>query len=148
MPTRAFTTLEEVRAEKLRLRMDRDRIQDDLRTHFELVRDPQFRRAMAGDAFGDMIQAWRPLRTLKSMFGRSPSMATGALGMLLGAKAKTPVGRVVISIVGTLLPLIVERFSGKNGAGAGHVGQELATTWERIKSYVRDRRTHHSDPNA
>ncbi len=144
MAIRTFNNLDEVRAEKLRLRGERDRIQYELRAHLELARDSDFRRAIAGDAFGDMIQAWKPLRTLKTLFGRSPSMATGALGVLLGAKAKTPVGRVVLGIAGTLLPMLLERFKGGSGK-SGNWGEELNTSWERIKRYVRERREHHTD---
>lgn len=143
MANRTFNSLDEVRAEKLRLRMERDRIQNELHAHLGLARDPDFRRAIAGDAIGDMIQAWKPLRTLKTLFGSSPSMATGALGMLLGAKAKTPVGRVVLGIAGTLLPMLLERFKGGGGSGAS-LGEELNTSWERIKRYLSERRKHHT----
>ncbi|HMC96941.1 MAG TPA: hypothetical protein VKG92_04775 [Flavobacteriales bacterium] len=139
-PTKPFNTLVEVRAEKERLRRERDRVQAGLKVQLALVRDPEFRRALAGDAFGDMLQAWRPLRSVKKLLGNSPALTSSALGLLFGSKAKAPLGRVLIAVATAALPLIMERMGRRSGATSDNLFSELAVSWGRVKEYVRERR--------
>ena len=63
-----YRSLEEVRIAKIRARVERDRVQGDLRTHLDQLREPTFRRALMGDAVGDMLQAGQiklPISTMK-----------------------------------------------------------------------------------
>ena len=143
--TELFTSLAEVRTEKELLRRELDRARADLRTQVELVGDPEFRRALAGDAFGDMLQAWQPLRSVKKLLGNSPTMTSGALGMLFGEKALTPFGRLLIAIATAALPIVMERIGKDPGRNSEKLFEELGVSWERVKNYVRERRAAHNE---
>ena len=143
--TEPFASLADVRAEKELLRRERDRVQAGLKTQLELVGDPEFRRALAGDAFGDMLQAWRPLRSIKKLFKNSPGMTPSALGLLFGSKARTPFGRTLLTIASTVLPMIMERMGKGSGLNSDKLVEELGVSWERVKEYVRERRSAHQD---
>lgn len=135
-----FNTLADVRAEKACLRLERDGVQANLQAKLELVRDVEFRRALAGDAFGDMLRAWRPLRSIKKILGNSPGITGSALGLLLGGKANTRMGRVLITVVAATLPLIMDRLSKGSHLDAEKLAEELNVSWGRVKDYVRERR--------
>ena len=136
-----FHTLADVRAEKARLRLDRDGVQANLQAKLELVRDVEFRRALAGDAFGDMLRAWRPLRSIKKILGNSPGLTSSALGLVLGGKANTRIGRMLITVVAAALPLIMDRLGKSSHLDPEKLAEELNVSWGRVKDYVRERRT-------
>lgn len=136
-----FHTLADVRAEKARLRLERDGVQANLQAKLELVRDVEFRRALAGDAFGDMLRAWRPLRSIKKVLGNSPGLTSSALGLVLGGKANTRIGRLLITVAAAALPLIMDRLGNGSHLDAEKLAEELNVSWGRVKDYVRERRT-------
>lgn len=140
-----FRSLEEVRTAKLQLQAQRDRVQQDLHAHLDHLREPTFRRALLGDAVGDVLQAWRPLRTLSRLLGGTSGMTGKALGLALGAKARTPLGRAAVLLASALLPGLVERLT-QDPQGAGHrVLHELGVSWQRIKDHVNARRQAHTE---
>lgn len=138
--TEPFRSLAEVRAETARLRAERDQVQVGLAGHLDLVRDPAFRRALAGDAIGDLLKSWNPLRSVVSMVGNSPAAVTGALGLVLGAKARTPVGRVAMTALSVVAPLLIGKLGKDPAATGGKLVHELGTSWDHVKEYVRERR--------
>jgi len=138
--TETFQNLDEVRAAKIRMRAERDRMQDDLGAHLQLMREPDFRKAVAGDAMGDLLQAWKPLRTMKAMFGGTAGLTGKAIGLVVGSKAKTPAGRVMVALASFVLPALVEKFGKKSGITPDKFQHELGVSWERVKEYVKERR--------
>ena len=66
--------------------------QSGLKDQLELVRDGDFRKALMRDAVGDMLQAWRPVRSLMSFLGKSPGAAGNVLGRGALAAARTSLG--------------------------------------------------------
>lgn len=140
MKTEIFRDLDEVRAAKNRLRAERDRVQEDLSAQLLLVREPEFRKAVMGDAIGDLLQSWKPLRTVRAMFGGTTGLASKALGLVVGAKAKTPAGRVMVALASFVLPAVMEKFGKRSGIDPDKLQHELGVSWERVKDYVNQRR--------
>lgn len=138
--TETFQNLDEVRAAKIRLRAERDRVQEGFAAQLQLIREPEFRKAIAGDAMGDLLQAWKPLRTVKAMFGGTAGITSKAIGLVVGAKAKTPAGRVMVALASFVLPALMEKFGKKSGITTDKLQHELGVSWERVKEYVKERR--------
>ncbi len=143
-----FKDLGEVRQHRLALRAERDRVQDGLRAQLELMREAPFRRALMGDAFGDMLQAWKPLKSIAKLVGGSSGATRLALGTVLGAKAKTPVGRAAVAVASMVLPALMERFTKDPNSMGSKLQHEFGVSWERVKEYVNERRKAHEDHNA
>lgn len=141
--TETFRTLEEVRAHKQHLISERDRVQEDLRSQLDLVRDPEFRRSIMGDAFGDLLQSWRPLKSLSRMMGSPAGAASSALGLILGAKAKTPLASATLAFASFVLPELLDRLSTDPNALGTKLKQELNVSLQRVKNYVSERRQAH-----
>lgn len=138
--TEAFNDLEHVRAHKLRLRAERDRVQEGLKSQLDLVREPEFRRALMGDAFGDMLQAWRPLKSIGRLLGGPADATSKTLGAVLGARAKTPTGRAMVALASFVIPALLEKFGKDPGAFQEKLSHELQVSWDRVKEYVAERR--------
>lgn len=139
-----FRDLDEVRAHKIALRAQRDRSLQALRGQLELIGDADFRRGLMGDAFGDMLRAWKPLKHVGNMFGGSSGAASSALGTLLGAQARTPMGRVLVTLASIVLPVLADRWV-QGTAGRDRLRQELGVSWERVKQYLDERRKAHQE---
>ncbi|MBL7940521.1 MAG: hypothetical protein JNL43_14265 [Flavobacteriales bacterium] len=137
----AYRSLAEVRDHKQRLRAERDRVQEGLKAQLELVREPAFRKGLMGDAFGDMLQAWRPLKRISHLLGGTAGTTSKVLGVALGAKAKTPTGRIMVALAGFVLPALMEKFDTASGMTSEKLQRELIVSWERVKEYVNERRT-------
>lgn len=144
-PTKPFNSLTEVRAEKERLRRERNRVQSGLKDQLELVRDKDFRKALMRDAVGDMLQAWRPVRAIMSFLGKSPGAAGTVLGSVLGGRANSTWGRALMGIAGMLMPMIMDRLGKTPGGTSSKLAHELEVSWGRIKEYVRQRREAHQE---
>lgn len=142
-----FRDLDEVRKHKLALRTERDRVQDGLRSQLDLLRESSFRRGLIGDAFGDMLQAWKPLKSLTKLVGGSSGVTRAALGTVLGAKAKTPMGRAAVAVASMVLPALMERWNKDPGSLTNKLQHELGVSWERVKEYVNERRKAHEEQN-
>ncbi|MBL7952898.1 MAG: hypothetical protein JNM62_14405 [Flavobacteriales bacterium] len=140
-----FRDLDEVRKHKLALRAERNRVQDGLRSQLQLLGEPDFRRGVIGDAFGDMLQAWKPLKRIAKFVGGSSGVTRVALGTVLGAKAKTPMGRAAVAVASMLLPALVERWNKDPGSLGSKLTDELGVSWERVKEYVNERRKAHEE---
>lgn len=139
-----FRDLDEVRTHKLALRAERDRSLHALRGQLELVGDPAFRRGLIGDAFGDLLRAWKPLKHVGNMLGGSSGAASSAMGAFLGAKAQTPMGRMLIALAGIVLPAMADRVV-QGTAGRDRLRQELGVSWARVKQYLNERRKAHQE---
>lgn len=138
--TETFQSLDAVRVHKLRLRAERDRVQEGLKAQLELVREPDFRKGLMGDAFGDMLQSWRPLKSISRLLGGTTGATSKVLGMALGAKAKTPTGRLMVGLASFVLPALMEKFGKTSGVTSEKLQHELGVSWDRVKEYVNERR--------
>lgn len=144
-PTKPFNSLAEVRAEKERLRSERDRVQSGLKGQLELVRDKDFRKALIGDAVGDMLQAWRPVRAIMSFLGKSPGTTGQVMGSVLGGRMNSTWARVLMAVASAAIPVVMDRMGKDPGATGSKLAHELAVSWGRVKDYVRERREAHRE---
>lgn len=144
-PTKPFNSLAEVRAEKERLRRERDRVQSGLKDQLDLVRDKDFRKALIGDAVGDMLQAWRPIRAIMSFLGKSPGTTGQVLGSVLGGRMNSKWARVLMAVASAAIPVVMDRMGKDPGATGSKLAHELAVSWGRVKDYVRERREAHRE---
>jgi len=143
--TKRFTSLADVHAEKERLRRERDRVRSGLKDQLELVHDKDFRKALIGDAVGDMLQAWRPVRTIMSLLGKSPGTTGQVLGSVLGGGISSPLGKVLMAVASAAIPVVMDRLGKDPGATGSKLAHELAVSWGRVKDYVRERREAHRE---
>ncbi len=144
-PTKPFNSLAEVGAEKERLRSERDRVQSGLKGQLELVRDKDFRKALIGDAVGDMLQAWRPVRAIMSFLGKSPGTTGQVMGSVLGGRMNSTWARVLMAVASAAIPVVMDRMGKDPGATGSKLAHELAVSWGRVKDYVRERREAHRE---
>lgn len=134
--TDRFRNLDEVRLERDRLKGVRDRHQDALEGYWGLLHEPNFRRGLAGDAFGDMLRAWKPLRSFAQLM-RSENGALGnVVGAALGARSRTLKGRVFAWLVGAIAPLLLKRFATPERLE--HIATEVKRSWDRVKERVQE----------
>jgi len=134
--TDRFLNLAEVRLERDRLKGIRDKHQEALVEYWDLVREPAFRRGMAGDAFGDMLRAWRPLRSLSQLLRVENGAVGSAIGLAMGARSRTVKGKPFAWIVSAIAPMLLERFATPERLE--HIATELKRSWERVKERVRE----------
>ncbi|MCC6542187.1 MAG: hypothetical protein IT225_08200 [Flavobacteriales bacterium] len=146
--TEPFQDLAQVRDRKHRLRNERDRIQAGLKAQLDLVREPGFRRAIMGDAFGDMLQAWRPLKHLGQLLGGTSGTTRAALGAAFGHRARTPTGKAMVALASFVLPALLERFGKDHGLVQDRLPRELKVSWNRVKEYVAQRRATHEQSRS
>lgn len=134
--TDRFQSLDDVRRERDRLKAVRDKHQDALNEYWELVHEPAFRRGLAGDAFGDMLRAWKPIRSL-GRFIQSDSGAMGnVLGMVMGSRSRTVKGRLFSWVVSALAPIVLKKYATPERME--HLVTEVKRSWDRVRDRVRE----------
>lgn len=130
-----FQSLDEVRRERERLKGVRDKHQDALHAYWQLVHEPAFRRGLTGDALGDMLRAWKPLRSLGRLF-RSENGALGnVLGLAIGSRSRTLKGRLFGWAVSLVAPILLKKYATPDRLE--HLMTELERSWDRIKERMR-----------
>ncbi|MBL7964148.1 MAG: hypothetical protein JNM31_09940 [Flavobacteriales bacterium] len=146
MADKPFTSLDQVRSEKDRLRAQAALHQGRLGEHWANFRQGDFRRALV-------------LRSIKGrlrgMVGGDaasvavPILVTGLFALLTRTAGRNPWAKAGLGILGAVLPGLIERVMERQqeqaGAddgtqGGGHLFKEFARTWERIKAYIGERR--------
>jgi hypothetical protein len=139
MPSRnTFPDLDAVKRERGRLLAERDRHSAALRGHWELMRQPSFRRRAIGAALTDVLKAVRPLDHLAAAFGPARSLLGTVLGVALGSQAKGAFGKAALGGLGMILPGL---WDGARKSEGGHrVLSELGRSWQRIKDRLQQRR--------
>jgi hypothetical protein len=134
-----FRDLDDVKRERGRLMTERDLRGAALQRHREHITDKRFRKKLIGNTISELLRAWKPMRHFGESLGPASGVAGGILGMLLGSRMESRLGRWVLTGLGAVLPALGEKLHvGERG---GHIASELGHSWERIKDYVRDRRT-------
>lgn len=143
--TEVFRDLNEVRAAKERLRAERDRVQEGLKARLELAGDPGFHKSLLGGALGGLLRSWRPMKGLAEVLGGSAGTAGSILSMVLGAKARTPMGSLLIGLASSAIPALIDRLGEEPDAFGPKLKRELGVSWERVKDYVNERRKAHQE---
>jgi len=143
-PTERFSSLAEVRVEKERLRVECDRLHSGLKTQLTLLHDTDFRRSLASNTVGDMLMAFRPLRTIMAHWGMAPGASAKVMEFALGSNANSIIGRALISIVSAIVPAMIDRLGKEHDATGSKMAHELQVSWDRIKEYVNERREAHT----
>ncbi len=133
--TDRFQSLEEVRRERERLKGVRDTHQEALHEYWRLMHDHRFRRGLAGDAFGDMLRAWKPMRTIGRWFQSDSGAMGNILGVALGSRSRTFKGRLLAWAVSAIAPMLMKKYATPERME--HVATELKRSWDRIRERAR-----------
>lgn len=134
--TDRFQNLAELRLERDRLKAVRDKHQDALKEYWELVHEKDFRRGLAGDAFGDMLRAWKPMRTLGRFIQKDEGSIGNVLGLVMGSRARTLKGRLFAWAVGAIAPVLFKKYVTSDRMD--HVAQEVKRSWDRVRDRIRE----------
>jgi hypothetical protein len=133
--TDRFKSLDEVRLERARLKAIRDKHQDALKAYWGLVHEKEFRRGLAGDAFGDMLRAWKPMRMIGNFFQSDNGSVGHLLGVMMGTRAKTLKGRLFGWIVGAIAPILLKKYATPERME--HMVDEVKRSWDRVRERMR-----------
>lgn len=134
--TDRFQSLEDVRREREHLKAVRDRHQHALEEYWQLVHEPEFRRGLAGDAFGDMLRAWKPMRALGRFFQSDAGAVGNVMGMVMGSRSRTLKGRLFAWAVSALAPILLKRYATPERME--HIVSEVKRSWDRVRERVRE----------
>ncbi len=132
-----FKDLDEVRRERDRLKAVRDGHQDALLEYWQLVHEPAFRRGLAGDAFGDMLRAWKPIRSLSQLFRSDGASIGNVIGLAMGSRSRTVKGRLFAWAVGLIAPMIFKRYATPERME--QVFTEVKRSWDRVRARMQER---------
>ncbi len=134
--TDRFRSLAELRIERDRLKAVRDRHQDALKGYWDLMHEKDFRRGLAGDAFGDMLRAWRPMRTIGRFIQSDDGSVGNVLGMVMGSRARTLKGRLFAWAVGIIAPVLLKKYATPDHLE--HIAHEVKRSWDRVRDRIRE----------
>lgn len=136
--TERFPDMAAVQRERARLKAVRDERLDVLSGHWQRMRDPALQRSIGLGVVKDLFRSVFSFHGAKELASGINVEALGGLAaMILGGRAKTTAGKALAMGLSAAVPFIAKRM---RGAGNGHVGDELNTSWERVKAYVHERR--------
>jgi hypothetical protein len=134
--TERFRSLDEVRALRLELKAERDARAEDLREHWEHIKDKDFRRGLMLDAASDLLHLNNGAGTLGAIAG-GVKMAGGWLpiiGPLLGGRKGLLGSRLFWTGLSIALPLLVN----KDGASrVGEIWDSVRSGIDHVKEFVR-----------
>jgi hypothetical protein len=141
-----FTSMDEVRTEKARLRAAREGYRFNLHEHWRVLGEKDFRRGLVGDFFGELMASWRPMKAVMAFMDKRPQTLASIASSMLGAKSTTPWGKALMWGLTAASPYITEQISGNKSAE--RVLDEVRRSWERIRDYVRSRKARHGSDNG
>lgn len=125
-----------MRREREQLKAVRDRHQNALQDYWQLVHEPEFRRGLAGDAFGDMLRAWKPMRSLGRLIQSDQGGLGNVLGIALGSRTRTVKGRLFAWAVSAIAPFLLKKYATPEHME--HLVSEVRRSWDRVRERVRD----------
>lgn len=132
--TERFNSLAEVRKHRDQLRVERDARADDLRVHWDNLKDKEFRRGLMLDAASDLFRTKGSGGGLGIAAG-AVKMAGGWLpliGPLLGGRKGILGSRLFWTSVSVVLPLLVN----KDGAGRiGDLWNGVLNGFDRVREF-------------
>lgn len=134
--TDRFQSLADVRLERQRLKAVRDKHQDSLTEYWQLVHEPDFRRGLAGDAFGDMLKSWKPIRSLGRLFQADNGAVGNIIGLALGSRSRTIKGRIFAWALGAIAPIVLKKYATPERME--HVMTEVKRSWDRVRERARE----------
>ena len=136
--TERFTDMASVQRERERLKAVRDERLHDLDGHWQRMGDPALRRSLV---LSTVKNALRPLFSFSGAkelaSGFNAETLGGLAALFFGGRAKTMAGKALAMGLSAAIPYFSKRL---HDAGDGHVKEELRTSWERVKTHVRERR--------
>lgn len=135
--TDRFQSLADVRYERERLKAIRDKHQASLKEYWELVHEKDFRRGLAGDAFGDMLKAWKPMRAVGRLFQSDTGSIGNILGMAMGSRARSLKGKLFAWAFGAIAPILLKKYATPEKME--HMLGEVRRTWDRIRDRATQR---------
>jgi hypothetical protein len=130
-----FRTLDEVRLHRARLRAQRDLHRGSMEGHWRTLGEGSFHRGVVNGAVRGLWNAWQPLDTFRTVVGNGSDVGSVLLGMVLGSKARTPWGRMLVWAASAAMPMVLERLQGNERVQ--HILNELRTTWTRVRERMR-----------
>lgn len=135
--TERFSSLDEVRALRLQLKDERDARADDLRTHWENIKDKEFRRGLMLDAASDLFHMKNGSGTLGAI-ASGVKLAGGwlpVIGPLLGGRKGILGSRLFWTGLSLVLPLLVN----KNGSSPiGDIWNGVRNGFQQVKEFMRN----------
>ena len=133
-----FKSMDEVHTEKARLQAAREGYRHNLKEHWTVLGEKEFRRGLVGDFFGELLSAWRPAKSIMAFMDKRPQTLAHLASNFLGHKKDTVWGKALMWGLTAASPYITEKISGNRTAGT--LMDEVQRSWERIKDYVRRRK--------
>lgn len=137
-----FESMDAVRTEKARLRAAREGYRYNLKEHWTVVGEKEFRRGLVGDVFGELLAAWRPAKAVMAFMDHKPQALANIAGSLLGHNKATPWGKAIMWGLTAATPYLSEKIGGNKNAGT--LLSEVQRSWDRIKDYIRQRKAKHN----
>lgn len=135
MSSKRFTSLEAVRAERLRLATDRDRHAERLQEHMEALANKDFRRNIMRTVVGDTVSGLLPDGLVGALIGKG-GFARG-LDLAMGTSGGWA-KRAGLFALGLAFPSLLDRVQRIPFA---EIGREVGVSLERIKAYfLKDQR--------
>jgi hypothetical protein len=133
-----YNSMDEVRTEIARLKAAREGYRFNLKEHWKVAGEKEFRRGLVGDVFSELIGAWRPMKSVMAFLDDRPQGLTSMAGSLLGAKQYTPWGKAIMWGLTAATPYLTEKIGGNKTADT--LLSEVRRSWERVRDYVRSRK--------
>ncbi|MDQ3100131.1 MAG: hypothetical protein M3R08_01980 [Bacteroidota bacterium] len=137
-----FENMDAVRTEKARLRAAREGYRYNLKEHWTVLGEKEFRRGMVGDVFGELIGAWRPMKAVMAFMDHRPQTLANMAASMLGPRKETPWGKAIMWGLTAATPYLTEKIGGNKNAE--NLLSEVQRSWFRIKDYIRQRRARHN----
>ena len=141
-----FASMDEVRADKQRLLVERDWQRARLTNHWSQLSEPGFRRALLGEGIREVLGHVPVLRTITGMITPDRATIGQVMGLALAMGRKTPTTRIASMIAGMVLPQLLERYA--TGERAARVITEVKRSWERIRQRWRERQAARSEESG
>jgi hypothetical protein len=138
-----FESMDQVRTEKARLRAAREGYRYNMKEHWTVLGEKEFRRGLVGDVFSELMGAWRPMKAIMAFTDHQPHALANIAGKLLGHKKDSIWGKAIMWGLTAATPYLSEKVSGNKTAET--LLSEVKRSWDRIRDYVRQRRAAHGN---
>jgi hypothetical protein len=137
-----FNNMDEVRTEKARLRAAREGYRYNMKEHWTVLGEKEFRRGLVGDFVGELMSGWKPMKSVMAFLDEKPQALTNIASSMLGANKGTLWGKAIMWGLTAASPYLTDKIGGNKSADS--VLGEVRRSWERLRDYVRSRRARHN----
>ena len=132
-----ITSLEDLVAEKARLKAVRDERVDRLEAHWNKVRDREYRHALIRNTISDLIKNQGTWQLAASVVKGSSGWLTLLGPMLSGGKGILG-KRWLWAGLGLVIPYLMKRVGNME---PGKIMEEVGVTVDRVRAYMHERRS-------